>query len=100
MCMIIKLIVIWAMMNGVWVVIVQSTCKIKNCKARCDGEFENLGNQELEAKMPFWLLQCSLAACPVRVPGLSQQLHSLNPAGCGNHRMALALASQLGWDGA
>lgn len=60
------------MMNGMWIVTdpVQSTCKIKNCKARCDSEFEDLGNQELQTKMPFWLLQCSLAACPVRVPGL------------------------------
>lgn len=84
--MIIKIIVTWAMMNGMWVVIdpVQSTCKIKICKARCDNEFENLGNKvfELETKMPFWILQCSLAACPVRVPGLSQQLHSLNLEGC------------------
>lgn len=79
MWMIIKIIVIWAMINGMWVVTdpVQSTCQIKICKARCDDEFENLGNQKLETKMPFWLLQC-----PVRAPGLAQQLHSLNPEAC------------------
>lgn len=41
----------------------------KKCKPRPDSEFENSRNQVLETKPPFYLLECSLSACPVSVPG-------------------------------
>lgn len=65
-------------MNDMQVMVdpVQGSSKKKTTnKSRCDSEFENLGSQVLERKMPFYLSQCSLSARPVKVPGLFHSIY-------------------------